>query len=645
MNMIKRFFLYPLAVLMFSACVFAKDVEVESDPSKYYRIQVVDSVTGRGIPLVRVEVSARISYYTDSAGMVAFHEPGLMGQKLMFYFRSHGYELDGGKDKEKWDTKGLLLNCSAGGRATVKMIRHNIAQRLYRNTGYGIYQDSLLLGDKAPIEFPMLNCGVIGQDSAVTTLYRNKIFWIWGDTHAMNGGANLKTTAAVSELPEHGGVDPDVGINLNYFSNDNNTFTRRMVPGMDNLVWLRSLVSAKDRSGKDHLIASYARIKDSKPLALGLLEFNPKKGLFESIFEELADVAEENRTVHGFASSTLRVTENKKDYFYYLRYHLSRSPIDYESVIRPDSYEAFTCLVPGTGMDGQKTRLNRDADGKLVWSWAKRTAPVGIEEMRDLVRWGLMQPNEKWIRMTDIETGKELRFKRCSPMYNPYRKRYIIVALEAGGTSPLGEYWYAEADTPMGPWTYARKIVTHRNYSFYNPLIHPYFSKDNGRVIYFEGTYTTSFSGADMATPRYNYNQIMYKLELDDPRLNLPVPVYRFSTSTADLRTGNLIPESSRSRIPLFYACDRRFKNCIPMRLSKEQGKLIPLMASDDRKASFYALPVEMENPPPETILLYESEKKGADGHVYSVEQPKPGDRPVCRVWGVPTTFNPYEVK
>ncbi len=40
-----------------------------------------------------------------------------------------------------------------------------------------------------------------------------------------------------------------------------------------------------------------------------------------------------------------------------------------------------------------------------------------------------------------------------------------------------------------------------------------------GRLIYFEGTYTQTFSGNPVATPRYDYNQIMYRLDLADPRL------------------------------------------------------------------------------------------------------------------------------
>jgi len=48
---------------------------------------------------------------------------------------------------------------------------------------------------------------------------------------------------------------------------------------------------------------------------------------------------------------------------------------------------------------------------------------------------------------------------------------------------------------------------------------HSFFDQEGGRIIYFEGTYTASFSGARELTPRYDYNQILYRLRLDDPRL------------------------------------------------------------------------------------------------------------------------------
>jgi len=83
----------------------------------------------------------------------------------------------------------------------------------------------------------------------------------------------------------------------------------------------------------------------------------------------------------------------------------------------------------------------------------------------------------------------------------------------------LGEVWYAEAEASIGPWPQAVKIVTHDKYSFYNPKQHPQFDQDGGRVIYFEGTYTHTFSGNEQRTPRYDYNQIMYRLDLGDERL------------------------------------------------------------------------------------------------------------------------------
>lgn len=48
---------------------------------------------------------------------------------------------------------------------------------------------------------------------------------------------------------------------------------------------------------------------------------------------------------------------------------------------------------------------------------------------------------------------------------------------------------------------------------------HPFFDSSGGRIIYFEGTYAATFSGNGHPTPRYDYNQIMYCLDLADPLL------------------------------------------------------------------------------------------------------------------------------
>lgn len=55
-----------------------------------------------------------------------------------------------------------------------------------------------------------------------------------------------------------------------------------------------------------------------------------------------------------------------------------------------------------------------------------------------------------------------------------------------------------------------------------NSTQHPFFDREGGRVIYLEGSYVNTFSGNPHPTPYYEYNQIMYRLDLSDPRLRLP---------------------------------------------------------------------------------------------------------------------------
>jgi hypothetical protein len=59
--------------------------------------------------------------------------------------------------------------------------RLNIAERLYRITGEGIYRGSILVGQPVPIKQPLLNGKVVGQDTVIVTPYKGKLYWFWGD--------------------------------------------------------------------------------------------------------------------------------------------------------------------------------------------------------------------------------------------------------------------------------------------------------------------------------------------------------------------------------------------------------------------------------------------------------------------------------
>ena len=63
------------------------------------------------------------------------------------------------------------------------------------------------------------------------------------------------------------------------------------------------------------------------------------------------------------------------------------------------------------------------------------------------------------------------------------------------------------------------KVASHPRYSYYNPVHHAFLDAEGGRVIYFEGTWSLEFSGNPLAPARYDYNELMYRLDLAAPGL------------------------------------------------------------------------------------------------------------------------------
>jgi hypothetical protein len=129
------------------------------DSKDYFTITVVDHQTGRGVPLVELSTTNDAVYYTDSNGVVAFHEPGLMNQVVYFHIKSHGYEYP----KDFLGFRGKALKVTKGDSAVLRIKRLNVAERLYRITGEGIYRDSVLVGHPVPTKQPLLNGAVMGQ--------------------------------------------------------------------------------------------------------------------------------------------------------------------------------------------------------------------------------------------------------------------------------------------------------------------------------------------------------------------------------------------------------------------------------------------------------------------------------------------------
>jgi hypothetical protein len=171
-------------------------------------------------------------------------------------------------------------------------------------------------------------------------------------------------------------------------------------------------------------------------------------------------------------------------------------------------------------------------------------------------------------------------------------------------------------------------------------------------VIYFEGTYTQTFSGNPEATPRYDYNQIMYRLDLDDPRLVLPVPVYRFTEPGEPARLGTFADRGDTARRAVaFFAPDRPRPGAIPVygwRPGKGGWalKVGKSGARPDEKSAplFYALPAGADHPPAAAAPLYEFLHADGMRREYTTDASwsAPGFRrakePLCLVWKNPST-------
>lgn len=477
-----------------------------------FAIEVIDDQTGRGVPLVELRTVDGTSFWTDSNGLIAFNEPGLLGQKVFFHVESPGYEVA----KDGFGSRGQALDVRPGGAAKIKIKRTQIGERLYRVTGVGIYRDSVLLDRPAPIREPTLNGLVAGQDSVQVVAWQDKLLWLWGDTNRPAYPLGLFHTSGATSLPPNaGGLDPSRGVDLTYYVGKDG-FSRAMAaiegPGV---VWLEGLAPVDD-GGRRRLVARYSRLKGlGEMLEHGLAIFDDQGAVFRKHCQ--FDMADQWHCPRGQA--TEQTAEGTKYLLFASPYPIVRVPATLAAVSDPRQYEAFTCLPPGGRFAGKDTRLDRDG-GKLVYGWKRGAQPLEPGQENELLKAGLLKPEEVRFLPKDVAGDRRVILHSGSVHWNAYRKRWLAIAVEVGGKeSFLGEVWLSEAESPTGPWTRAVKIATHPHYSFYNPTQHPFFDQQGGRLIYFEGTYTASFSGNRQTTPRYEYNQLMYRLDLADPRL------------------------------------------------------------------------------------------------------------------------------
>jgi hypothetical protein len=428
------------------------------------RIEVVEKESGWPVPLVELRTTHHVRFVTDNAGVIAFDLPEMMGRETWFDVIGHGYEVP----KDGFGMRGVRLVPKPGDVLKVEVTRMIVAKRLGRLTGGGIFGESQKLGRETTWQ----ESGSFGCDSVQNAVHNGKLFWAWGDTTMARYPLGVfDMTSAVTPVQPFASFEPPVRQVYDYFR-DGKGFPRGVakMPG-SGPTWISGYVSLADRSGVSHLVATYVKI--NPPLEAyesGLCVWNGQASRFER----------------------LRVLWTKR---------AGRS----EKPLAPEGHPAFW-----TDAQGKAWVLFGDPLPKL-------RCPATFEAWQDPSAWQALTPQET---LASARDGKPVKPHSGSIAWNAYRKRWVTVFMEHfGKPSAFGELWYAEADTPTGPWGKAVKVLSHDNYTFYNPRLHPEVTPAESPILLFEGSYTVQFADKPAPTPRYDYTQILYRLDLDDPAL------------------------------------------------------------------------------------------------------------------------------
>jgi hypothetical protein len=434
------------------------------------RIEIVEAGSGWPVPLVELRTTHQLRFVSDNAGVIAFDASELMGRETWFEVQGHGYEIP----KDGFGYRGVRLKPEPGKTLRVEVQRRIIAKRLGRITGAGMFAESQKLG----LERDWPETGVLGCDSIQNAVHRGQMFWLWGDTtlahYPLGIFDSTSATSAIQPLPS---FEPPVRLNLDYFTNDKGL--PRAVAKMPGSgpTWITAYVSLPDQTGAPRLVASYSKI--TPPLEsyeFGLCLWNDVTANFEP----------------------LRVVWTKSE----------------QTPKRPPAPEGHPVFWKDEA--GREWVLFGDPFPRL-------RCPATFEAWQNSNTWEVLTPQATLLS----PDGKKVEPHTGSIAWNAWRQRWVAVFMEKfGKPSAFGELWYAEAPAPTGPWGTAVKILSHDNYTFYNPRLHPEFTPTNSPVLLFEGTYTMTFADRPQPTPRYEYNQMLYRLDLDDPQLRPAQPRY-----------------------------------------------------------------------------------------------------------------------
>ncbi len=457
-------FIVPLAVFLHAALLGVLAPVAPAAAPVPCRIEIVEKGTGWPVPLVELRTTHHARFVSDNAGVIAFDLPELMGVETWFDVIGHGYEVP----RDGFGMRGVRLRPRPGETLRVEVSRTIIARRLGRLTGGGLFAESQKLGEYSEWR----DTGILGCDSVQNAVYRGRMYWAWGDTTMPGYPLGIfHMTSATTPVRPLESFEPPVRLELDLFRDEKGRARGvAEMPG-SGPTWVSAYVALPDREGRERLVGTYVKIKPPlEAYECGLCVWNDTSQRFDRhrvLWTKSGDSPE-------------------------------RPPV-------PDGHPAFWT-------DSEGTR----------WVLFGNPLPTlrcraTFEAWENPDQWEVLRPQQTLESASD---GSPVKPHTGSIAWNAFRQRWVTVFMEAfGKPSAFGELWYAEARKPTGPWGKAVKVLTHENYTFYNPRLHPEFTPAESPILLFEGTFTQQFSDAKQPTPRYDYNQILYRLDLDDPAL------------------------------------------------------------------------------------------------------------------------------
>ncbi len=530
--MVKNLVSYCLSLFII---IFATSSFASSNP--YFGIRIVDRETHEGVPLVQLRTSNYVVNYTDSQGYVAFLESGMMNRDVWFSIMTDGYTFSEGRVCQPSTfhpcDSGMKLHTTPGKIVTLYVDRTQLAERVFRLTGQGLYRDSLLLNVPAPIDDASTDTNLItGQDTLMPIKYKGLNYWFFGDTvcasDAREEGCNghgLHTVAAVS----------------------NDQFNQApllqyLTMNIEGIQWPKPVTPIGDLKmntwtgapfvidvGTPHEIMyafyfkPYSLSDNPSPDKTGLVKWNDEKQEFELLTEwPVHNDLEWMKNGHQVTSFA---PLDGNDGYIYISGSFVLTRVPKNKITDFSAWEAYTPLLSGSNM-------NHPIMDPKGWGWKKGAPVFQQSDETTLISKGIMSASQARMQVVDSVTNQPIIVDSGVVHWNAYLKKYILLFGNA-------QLYIAMSDNMMGPWNKAVKIVQHdaSRSQCYNSTQIAALSDATERYVYIACTYTAMWTNdappsdtpnvwstclfgqnahlnCAPVVPRYEYNNLIYRLDL-----------------------------------------------------------------------------------------------------------------------------------